>query len=224
MDDRLYRSRDDRIIAGVCGGIAEQYDLDPALVRIGFAFLILAWGLGLLLYIVMAIVVPEEPDLARGPGGPQGGPTPPGWPTPPGAPTTPGGAAAVTDAAAPASEPGTDAAPAGTAPPPPNAGPAWAPPGPWAPGSGGWDSRSARWAARDARRAARRAAGGESRGYNNGGLLFGLILVIVGAYFLLRNYFPLIDLGFTWPLLIIAIGGVLIIGALGIGRGGPPRP
>jgi phage shock protein C len=213
MDDRLYRSRDDRVIAGVCGGIAEQYDLDPALVRIGFAFLILAWGLGLLLYIVMAIVVPEEPYFAGGPGGTTAG--------------SPGVAPPTTGAAAPAAAPGSDAPPSDTPTPPPGAGPAWVPPGLWAPGSTGWDSRSARWAARDARRAARRArqvARGESRGFNNGGLLFGLILVIVGAYFLLRNYFPLIDFGFTWPLLIIAIGGVLILGALGIGRGGPPRP
>ena len=62
MDDRLYRSRTDRMIAGVAGGLAEHYDLDPSLVRIGWALLILfTGGLFFLLYIVMAIVVPEEP-------------------------------------------------------------------------------------------------------------------------------------------------------------------
>ena len=60
--NRLYRSPDDRIIAGVAGGLAESYDLDPALVRVGWAFLMLVTGgLFLLLYIVMAIVVPLRP-------------------------------------------------------------------------------------------------------------------------------------------------------------------
>lgn len=62
MDDRLYRSRTDRMIAGVAGGLAERYDIDPALVRIGWALLIIGTGgLFFLLYIVMAIVVPEDP-------------------------------------------------------------------------------------------------------------------------------------------------------------------
>ena len=44
MDDRLYRSRNDRMLAGVAGGLAEHYDLDPSLVRIGWALLILGFG------------------------------------------------------------------------------------------------------------------------------------------------------------------------------------
>src|SRR5689334_4024781 len=57
--NRLYRSPDDRIVAGVAGGMAEAWDLDPALVRVGWAFLILVTGgLFLLLYVVMALVVP----------------------------------------------------------------------------------------------------------------------------------------------------------------------
>jgi phage shock protein C len=63
MDTRLYRSRDDRMIAGVAGGLAEYLGLDPSLVRIGWAILILAGGLGLVIYIIMAIIVPEEPEL-----------------------------------------------------------------------------------------------------------------------------------------------------------------
>src|SRR3990170_2971715 len=62
MDDRLYRSRDERMIAGVAGGLAERLDLDPSLVRIIWAVLVLPTGfLALLVYVVMAIVVPEEP-------------------------------------------------------------------------------------------------------------------------------------------------------------------
>ena len=62
MNDRLYRSRDDRMITGVAGGVAEQLDADPSLIRIVWAVLIvLTGGLALLVYIVMAVVVPERP-------------------------------------------------------------------------------------------------------------------------------------------------------------------
>jgi phage shock protein C len=62
VDDRLYRSRDDRMIAGVAGGVAEHLDADPSIIRIVWAVLIvLTGGLALLVYIVMAIVVPERP-------------------------------------------------------------------------------------------------------------------------------------------------------------------
>ena len=62
MTDRLYRSPDDRMLAGVAGGLAEMLDIDPSIVRIVWAVLIvLTGGLALLVYIVMAIVVPERP-------------------------------------------------------------------------------------------------------------------------------------------------------------------
>ena len=63
MDRRLYRSPEDRVLAGVAGGMAETYDLDPALVRVGWALLILlTGGVFLILYIVMALVVPLRPE------------------------------------------------------------------------------------------------------------------------------------------------------------------
>lgn len=59
MNSRLYRSPDDRVLAGVAGGMAEAWDLDPALVRVGWALLaIVSGGIFLLIYIAMAIVVP----------------------------------------------------------------------------------------------------------------------------------------------------------------------
>src|SRR3954447_18734281 len=62
VDDRLYRSRDDRMIAGVAGGVAEHLDEDPSIIRCVWAVLIfLTGGLALLVYIVMAFVVPERP-------------------------------------------------------------------------------------------------------------------------------------------------------------------
>jgi phage shock protein PspC (stress-responsive transcriptional regulator) len=64
MDTRLYRSRDNRMLGGVAGGLADYLGIDPSLVRIGWVLLFLAGGIGLLLYIVMWIVVPEEDDLS----------------------------------------------------------------------------------------------------------------------------------------------------------------
>jgi phage shock protein PspC (stress-responsive transcriptional regulator) len=62
MADRLYRSRDDRMLAGVAAGVAEALDADPSLVRVAWALLtVFTGGVALLVYIVMAIVVPEAP-------------------------------------------------------------------------------------------------------------------------------------------------------------------
>jgi phage shock protein C len=58
---RLYRSRDERMISGVCGGVAKYFNLDPTLIRLLFVLFALAGGPGLVAYIVLAIIVPEEP-------------------------------------------------------------------------------------------------------------------------------------------------------------------
>jgi phage shock protein PspC (stress-responsive transcriptional regulator) len=58
---RLYRSRHDRKLAGVCGGLGQYLNLDPVLARLAFVVLTLMSGIGLLAYIVMAIVIPERP-------------------------------------------------------------------------------------------------------------------------------------------------------------------
>ena len=57
----LYRCRHDRRIAGVAAGVAEFFDLDPTLVRLVWFVSIFFGGFGLLLYIVMALIVPNEP-------------------------------------------------------------------------------------------------------------------------------------------------------------------
>jgi phage shock protein C len=59
-EKRLYRSVTDKQIAGVCGGLAKYFDLDPTLVRLIFIAISLAGGPGLILYILLAIVIPEE--------------------------------------------------------------------------------------------------------------------------------------------------------------------
>ncbi|MHB8926478.1 MAG: PspC domain-containing protein [Bacillota bacterium] len=58
---RLYRSRRDRVIAGVCGGIADYLRIDVVLVRLLWVVLALAGGSGILAYIAALFIVPEEP-------------------------------------------------------------------------------------------------------------------------------------------------------------------
>jgi phage shock protein PspC (stress-responsive transcriptional regulator) len=64
MNRRLYRCRHDKLLAGVAAGVAEYFDLDPSLVRILFLLSIFLGGVGLFLYIAMAIIVPLEPITA----------------------------------------------------------------------------------------------------------------------------------------------------------------
>jgi phage shock protein PspC (stress-responsive transcriptional regulator) len=135
MNRRLYRSRTDRIVAGVAGGMAEAWDLDPSIVRIGWVLLaLLSFGVFLVIYIVMAVIVPIRPSDMQ--------PPPPGQP---------------------------------------QAG--WGPNQP---------PRSAR-----------------SRPDNTGAAIFGLILIVLGIWFLVREYLD-VDVGQLWPFLVIAIGLVLI--------------
>ena len=64
MTPRLYRSRRHRMIAGVCGGLAERYDWDPSVVRLIFvlaSFLPIPTHM-VLIYIIMWIVIPEAPE------------------------------------------------------------------------------------------------------------------------------------------------------------------
>ncbi len=57
---RLTRSTTNRTIAGVCAGIAEYFEIDPTLVRVGWVLLSLFGGTGVLAYIVCALIIPEE--------------------------------------------------------------------------------------------------------------------------------------------------------------------
>ena len=59
---KIYRSKTDRKIAGVCGGIAEYLDIDPTLVRLLWVLLVMFAGTGILGYIICAIVIPEAPE------------------------------------------------------------------------------------------------------------------------------------------------------------------
>ena len=183
MTRRLFRSRDDRMLAGVAGGLAELWDADPSVVRVVWAILVpFTGGFALLAYVIMALVVPEEgeePVAYAQPAAAFSSPsTPPAQPPPGGA--TPasaeGGTPVVTLTAS-------------SAPP---------------------DWRSARQESRAARRAARRDHRGSP---GNVGVLIGALLVIAGIYFLVREYVPDIDLNWLWPAALIALGVVVLLAA-----------
>ena len=63
MNKRLYRSNRNKMLCGVCGGIAEYFDIDPALVRLGWIIFCCIGGSGFLAYLVAAVLIPEEPEF-----------------------------------------------------------------------------------------------------------------------------------------------------------------
>ncbi len=62
MEKKLYRSNTNKKIAGVCSGLAEYLNIDPTIVRLIWALVVLFAGAGLLAYIVCALIIPEKPD------------------------------------------------------------------------------------------------------------------------------------------------------------------
>ena len=62
MDKRLYRSKTDKKIAGVCAGMGEYFNIDPVLIRLIMVLLIFAYGIGPLIYIISWIIIPEKPE------------------------------------------------------------------------------------------------------------------------------------------------------------------
>jgi phage shock protein C len=63
---KLYRSEKEKIIFGVCGGLANYFEIDPVIIRMIFLFLLFTSnGVGLLLYLVLALIVPKETDYKK---------------------------------------------------------------------------------------------------------------------------------------------------------------
>jgi len=58
---KLYRSRTDRKLAGICGGLGKFLNLDATVIRLILVLLCIAGGSGLLIYIIAALIIPEEP-------------------------------------------------------------------------------------------------------------------------------------------------------------------
>lgn len=170
MNRRLYRSPSDRVLAGVAGGMAETYDMDPAVVRIAWALLtLLTGGLLLILYIVIVLVVPLRPE---------------GEPPPYSAAMGEPDMSTQTGAGAPIGAPGASPSP------PAEVG-----------GNETWRTR-----------AADRRATSDS----TSSIVIGAILILIGAYFLMRQFIPALNPALFWPVLVI-IGGVLLIAAA-VGR------
>ena len=187
MNEHLYRSRDDRMLAGVAGGLAEIWDADPSLIRIVWALLIvLTGGIALLVYIVMAIVVPEEDEFhpaTAPPPMPAAAPPAPAETAEPPSVESSGMTAPATAALAVAAP-----APVVAAPPPA-------------------DPRAARQQARAARRAARRERGDN----RTAGVVIGAILIFIGIVFFLQAWLPALDFDLFWPLILVGLGILLLV-------------
>ncbi len=63
MAKKLYRSVNDKKIAGVCGGFGEYFDIDSTIIRLVWVALVLAVGSGIIAYILAWIIVPEQPAV-----------------------------------------------------------------------------------------------------------------------------------------------------------------
>lgn len=61
---KLYRSSTDRMLTGVCGGLGEYLGVDPTLVRLALALMAIFGGHGFLFYLILWIIVPEDPERA----------------------------------------------------------------------------------------------------------------------------------------------------------------
>ncbi len=67
MDKRITKSKTDKIITGVCGGLAEYFGIDSVIVRLVFVVLVFFNGVGLLLYIILAIIMPKAEQVDQSP-------------------------------------------------------------------------------------------------------------------------------------------------------------
>jgi len=63
QEKRFYKIENGKMIAGVCGGVAEYFNIDPSIVRIGWAVLAMCWGAGLIAYVVAAVVLPYKSQV-----------------------------------------------------------------------------------------------------------------------------------------------------------------
>lgn len=63
MSKKLYKSRSDQKLCGVCAGIGRFFDIDPTIIRLLWVVITLAGGAGIVAYIVCALVIPDEPEF-----------------------------------------------------------------------------------------------------------------------------------------------------------------
>ena len=63
MSKRIYKIRDQKKLCGVCAGVAEYFDLDPTLVRVLWAAISLGYGVGVIAYMICAVVFPDKSEI-----------------------------------------------------------------------------------------------------------------------------------------------------------------
>ena len=63
MKKRIYKNREQKMLCGVCAGVAEYFDIDPTIVRVIWGVGCFAWGAALIAYIVCAIVFPDKSEV-----------------------------------------------------------------------------------------------------------------------------------------------------------------
>jgi len=61
MAKKLYRSGENKVLGGVCGGLGEYFDIDPILIRLAWVIAIFVLGTGLLAYLIVWIIIPRNP-------------------------------------------------------------------------------------------------------------------------------------------------------------------
>jgi phage shock protein C len=144
-ETRLYRSKRDRVFAGVAGGLGEYFNVDPIIFRIGFIALTLGAGSGVLIYIMLWIFVPDSKKTFNPYFENMENP----FEQKPGEPKTEGND------------------PMGGFPPPPQR--------------------------------------------RNGGLWGGVMLITIGGLFLISNFVPHISFHELWPVMLIAVGVMIIL-------------
>ena len=62
MEKRLYKSNENKMIGGVCGGIAEYFGMDPTIVRLDWVLFCALGGSGIVAYLIAAIIIPKKPQ------------------------------------------------------------------------------------------------------------------------------------------------------------------
>ena len=199
MDDRLYKSTTDRSISGVCGGLAAWLGLDPSLVRIVWALLaLLSGGVFVVLYIVMAVVVPDAPP-GWAPRGRVHQPGPPSW-----GPASSQGWGSSAPGGAWTGQTGWQG----------GAGPVGAPPSGAAPGPPTPGGTPTSWPEDWGRP---RADPSSPFPVDRASIVIGAVLIALGVWFLVKDYIP-VNWELLWPVAVIALGGLLIAGAVRRGR------
>jgi len=165
-DKRFYRSNQHRILGGVCGGLGDYFDIDPVIMRIIFFILAFAGGGGVLIYIILWILVPEEPVLYS-----KKAQTPPNNHSQNS--SNPFNTENMNAENVHFEEMGNDSSQSDNKPK-----------------NGNTPQKSPE--------------------KNNGTLIAGIMLIVLGCMFLIDRFIPNINFGDLWPLILVAIGVILI--------------